>query len=97
MMKVNKKIEFKDTGKLVKLDGKRRITLGSAVIVPEAGISFKVLQNELGQVLLDPVKMISAYEAWVYEDPTHIESIKRGVAQAEARDVTRVKFSSRKK
>ena len=42
------------------------------------------MQNERGQILLDPVKSVPAYEAWIYENPVRIESIQRGIAQAEA-------------
>lgn len=74
---------WKYTGKETEPDGKRRISLGLAVQTPP-GVRYRVMQNELGQILLDPVKSVPAYEAWIYENPDRIASIKRGIAQAEA-------------
>jgi len=71
------------TGKETEPDNKHRINLGTAVQTPP-GVRYKVMQNELGQILLDPVKSVPAYEAWIYENPARIQSIKRGIAEAEA-------------
>ena len=71
------------TGKEAVPDNKRRISLGAGVKTP-AGVRYKVMQNELGQILLDPVKTVPAYEAWIYENPDRIASIQRGIAEAEA-------------
>jgi hypothetical protein len=76
-------MNWKDTGKETEPDSKRRISLGPAVQTAP-GVRYKVMQNELGQILLDPVKSVPAYEAWIYENPDRIASIKRGIAQAEA-------------
>ena len=80
---VDKK-RFKDTGKEAGLDSKHRVNLGTAVAIPPAGIKYKVLQNDLGQILLDPVKSVPAYEAWIYDNPKRLASIRKGIAQAEA-------------
>lgn len=76
--------KFTDTGRETDLDGKKRITLGSAIPGPAAGVRYRVFKNDLGQILLDPVKSVPAYEAWVYENPDRIASIWRGITQAEA-------------
>jgi hypothetical protein len=72
-----------DTGKETQPDDKHRVSLGTAVQTP-AGVRYKVFQNEAGQILLDPVKTVPAYEAWVWENPKRIASIQRGIAQAKA-------------
>ncbi len=82
-----------DTGKETEPDKKRRISLGS-VVVAEAGVRYRIMKNEIGQILLDPVKSVSAYEAWVWENPEHIASIKRGIAQAEAGEVVDIDLSA---
>jgi hypothetical protein len=74
---------WKYMGKETEPDSKHRISLGTAVLTPP-GVRYKVMQNELGQILLDPVKSVPAYEAWIYENPARIESIQRGITQAEA-------------
>ncbi|HMY56475.1 MAG TPA: hypothetical protein PKH78_09210 [Candidatus Obscuribacter sp.] len=48
------------------------------------------MKNEIGQILLDPVKSVPAYEAWVWENPDRIASIKRGIAEAEAGKVASI-------
>lgn len=75
---------FKNTGRETELDGKRRVSLGAAIAAPATGVRCRVLQNELGQILLDPVKSVPAYEAWIYDNPQRIASIRRGITQAEA-------------
>jgi hypothetical protein len=77
------------TGKETEPDKKHRINLGAAVKTPP-GVRYKVMQNEIGQILLDPVKTVPAYEAWIYENPDRIASIMRGVAQAEAGQVVSI-------
>jgi hypothetical protein len=84
---------FTDTGRETELDGKKRITLGSVVDQPTTGLRYRVLKNRYGQILLDPVKSVPAYEAWIYEQPERIASIQRGIAQAEAGKVVKIELS----
>jgi hypothetical protein len=71
-----------DTGKETEPDKKHRVSLGSGIKTPD-GVRYKVMHNEYGQILLDPVKSVPAHEAWIYENSDRIESIRRGIAQAE--------------
>lgn len=86
--------EFEDTGKEAEFDKKRRVTLGMAVPVPPEGVRFRVYANKLGQILLDPVKSVPAHEAWIYENPERIASIRRGIAQAEAGQLVSINLGS---
>lgn len=81
------------TGKETEPDSKNRVSLGPAA-VRQAGVRYRVMKNELGQILLDPVKSVPAYEAWVWENPERIASIKRGVAEAEAGKVVSIDLSA---
>lgn len=72
-----------DTGKEIEPDDRHRVTLGVAIKTPP-GVRYRVKQNAIGQIMLDPVKTVPAYEAWVHENPEILASFKRGVAQAEA-------------
>lgn len=74
------------TGKETEPDKKHRVSLGAAVQTPP-GVRYRVMYNEAGQILLDPVKSVPAYEAWVWENEERIASIKRGIVQAEAGNV----------
>jgi hypothetical protein len=71
------------TGKETEPDNKHRVSLGTAIHTPP-GVRYKVLANERGQILLDPVKSVPAHEAWIYENPEIIKSLKKSIAQAEA-------------
>ena len=77
------------TDKELTPDKKCRLGL-SAVIEKDADVRYRVAKNEKGQILLDPVTSIPAYEAWIYKNPERIESIMRGVVQAEAGDVVSI-------
>ncbi len=77
------------TGKETQPDNKHRVSLGPTVKT-EPGVRYKVMQNDQGQILLDPVKSVPAREAWVYENPARLASIKRGIAQAEAGELVNI-------
>ena len=82
-------MNWKDTGKETEPDDRHRISLGTAVKTPP-GVRYRVMQNEFGQILLDPVKTVPAYEAWIYENPARIKSIMWGIAQAEAGELVNI-------
>jgi hypothetical protein len=86
-------MEWSYTGKETEPDNKNRVSLGSAVVT-EPGVRYRVMKNDFGQILLDPVKSVPAYEAWVWEDPERIASIMRGVAQAETGKVGSIDLSA---
>lgn len=72
-----------DTGKETKPDSRNRVQLGSAIKTP-AGVRYKVKKNDQGQILLDPVKLVPAQEAWFHENQDRTSSFNLSVAQAEA-------------
>lgn len=76
-------MNWHNTGKETEPDSKHRVSLGTAIQTP-AGVRYRVMYNDAGQILLDPVKTVPAHEAWIWENRERIASIKRGVAQAEA-------------
>lgn len=82
------------TGKESEPDDKHRISLGASIVTPP-GIRYKVMYNEKGQILLDPVKSVPAYEAWIYENPSRIESIQKGIAQAQVGKVRKRKLKDK--
>lgn len=61
-------------------DARGRLTLGSAAKDTE----YRVLVNDRGQILLDPVVPIPASEAWLWENPALRASMERALKQAEA-------------
>jgi hypothetical protein len=63
-------------------DSKKRVSLSKALA--DAGVTFNIYVNKLGQIILDPQKTIPAHEAWIFEDKKILASIKRGLKQAAA-------------
>ena len=64
----------------VRPDARGRLTLGSAA----RDADYRVLVNDRGQILLDPVVPIPASEAWLWENPALRASMERALGQAEA-------------
>ena len=63
-------------------DARGRLTLGSAA----SDADYRVLVNERGQILLDPVVSIPASEAWLWESPSLRASMERALRQAESNE-----------
>ncbi len=82
-------LKWHDTGKETEPDNRHRVSLGSAVKTPP-GVSYRIKQNELGQILLDPIKSVPAYEAWFHENPERVALFKQSIAQAEAGQVVSI-------
>jgi hypothetical protein len=65
----------------VRPDSKGRITLGS---LAKGVSSFRVQQQSDGKLLLEPFKEIPAREAWLFENPVALGSVRKGLADAAA-------------
>jgi hypothetical protein len=77
-----KDTRFELVTEILKPDAKKRLTLGQAMA--QAGVAYNVYRNRLGQIMLDPVKAVPAYEAWLFENKPALASVKRGLAQSAA-------------
>ncbi len=82
MNTVIKDPDFELVAEILKPDAKKRLSLGSAGT--PAGAAFNVYRNRLGQIVLDPVKAVPAYEAWLFENKKALASLKRGLAESAA-------------
>lgn len=82
MRTVVKDSRFELISEILKPDAKKRLTLGQAVA--EAGVAYNVYRNRLGQIILDPVKAVPAYETWLYENKPALAAVKRGLADSAA-------------
>ena len=92
MQNVVKDLEFTLVSELVKADGKRRIALGASSAEPNG--RYQIYVNRLGQIVLDPVKTVPAYEAWLFENPEALAAVKRGLIEsAEGNTVDRGSFA----
>lgn len=75
-----KNTQFSLVSKYVTSDSKKRVRLS---IVEGAGEAFNVYRNTLGQIVLDPVEVVPASEAWLWKNKTSLASVRRGLQQAE--------------
>jgi len=77
------------------LDSKKRISLGEKILKiltdKFPAKSFKVYVGEDGDILLRPVVTIPSKEAWIYENPTVLEEIRKGLSAANKGKLKKVK------
>jgi hypothetical protein len=65
----------------VRPDSRRRIALGRALADLEDA-SFNIYRDEEGRIILDPQVSIPASEAWLFQNPKALDSVRRGLAEA---------------
>jgi hypothetical protein len=58
------------------------VSIGQAVEEP-AG-AYNICRNALGRIMPDPVKAIPVYESWLFENPSALRSVRRGLADSAA-------------
>ena len=63
----------------VRADEKRRVPLKR---VKRADKMYRVYENSLGQIILDPVVTIPASEAWLYQDKSALASVRKGLKES---------------
>ena len=64
---------------IVQPDGRGRISLGMVA----SGKNYRVMINEMGQILLDPVIAVPEREAWLWQNPEAISSVQRGLQESD--------------
>lgn len=91
MPAVLKNQEFQLVTEFVQPDAKKRLSLGEAVA---GGTSFNIYRNTFGQIVLDPVKVVPVSEAWLFENPQALASVRQGLKEsAEGRQRSRGSFA----
>ena len=68
---------------IIKADKRGRLTIGDKA----SDKQFRVLINSDGQILLDPVVVMSAREVWLYKNPQALVSVLQGLHEAAAGEV----------
>jgi hypothetical protein len=90
-----KSSDFELVSEFAQPDAKKRLSLGEAL---RGATAYNVYRNPLGQLILDPVKTIPAYEMWLYENPEALASVKQGLREsAEGKSVYRGSFAKHAK
>jgi hypothetical protein len=75
--------DFKDFGFTIRKDHVQPDTRGRVALGPTlSNPDYRVLVNDAGQILLDPIVSIPASEAWMWENPALRESMNRALEQA---------------
>lgn len=69
---------FQVIKEIVQPDGRGRVSLGMMA----TGKNYRVMINDAGQILLDPVVPVSERELWLWKNPEAIASVQRGIQQA---------------
>ncbi len=63
----------------VRPDDKKRLLLRK---VKKAGKMYRIFENPLGQIILDPIVTIPQSEAWLYQNKKAIGSVRTGLKEA---------------
>src|SRR5438552_12294069 len=66
-------------------DGKGRIMLGSRF----ANKMFIIDDADPGRIVITPAVAVPAGEAWLYQNPQALDSVRKGLAQARARQFSK--------
>ncbi len=83
---------FEKLADSVKPDAKNRVVLRHVHI--EEGITYHIYKNSLGQIVLDPQVSIPASEAWLFNDPDSLASVRKGLDDAVKGRTSKVNFES---
>lgn len=73
-----KSLDFTEVAE-VRPDDKKRLLLKK---VKKAGKMYRIFENPLGQIILDPVVTIPRSEAWLYQNKEAIGSVRKGLKEA---------------
>lgn len=74
-----------ETTRMVRIDPKGRIALGS--VLPEGIASLKLDIQADGRIVLEPYVEIPAHEAWVFQNKSVKKSLRRSIKQSNMNDV----------
>ncbi len=67
---------------LIVMDSRKRVSL-TKVIGDSKVAFFDASMNKAGEITLKPLATIPAHEAWLYKNPTALETVKKGLASKE--------------
>jgi len=87
-----KDTDFQRIAESVKPDAKKRVVLPK-IRVPE-GVTYHIYTNSFGQIVLDPQVTIPASEAWLFNNPDALASVRRGLSDAAQGKVSKVNLDA---
>jgi hypothetical protein len=92
MAMIIKNTDFEKIADGVKPDAKKRIVLHKVNI--QEGISYHLYTNSAGQIILDPQVTVPTSEAWLFNNPDALASIRRGLSDSAQGKVSKVDLKS---
>jgi len=87
-----KDTDFQRVAESVKPDAKKRVVLPK-IRFPE-GVTYHIYTNSFGQIVLDPQVTIPASEAWLFNNPDALASVRRGLSDATQGKVSKVNLDA---
>lgn len=84
---VLKDAEFEPVSE-ARIDAKHRVALGK---VAGPVTSFKIYRNAHGQIILDPMVSIPAYEAWLFKNKRAAKLVQQGLEDAKQHRLVKAK------
>lgn len=91
MTNIIRDADFKRVAESVKPDAKKRVVLPR---LSGEGVTYHIYSNSLGQIVLDPQVTIPASEAWLFNNPEALASVRRGLADAAKGRVSKIDLES---
>ena len=88
MVSVLRDTELTKVADNVKPDAKKRVVLPKSLV--REGITYAIYKNSIGQIVLDPQVTIPASEAWLFNNPDAMASVRRGLSDAAQGRVSKV-------
>ena len=66
---------------LLSLDERKRIPLGRILKIVKSNTTLYNAEMINGKIVLEPMKVIPEREAWLYNNPAALSSVKRGLSE----------------
>ena len=60
-----------------KVDSKNRVALGKVLDLSVS--SYRIYRNRVGQIILDPMVTVPAYEAWLFKNKAAMKRVQAGL------------------
>jgi hypothetical protein len=92
MVMIIRDSELEKVADSVKPDTKKRILLSKVPI--QKGTRYHIYVNSFGQIVLDPQITIPASEAWLFNNPNALASVRQGLADAAQGKVSKVDLAT---
>jgi hypothetical protein len=80
--------DFNKIADSIKPDAKNRVVLRHVHV--EEGVTYHLYKNSLGQIVLDPQVTVPASEAWLFNNPAALNSVRKGLVDAAKGRISKV-------